>query len=126
MKWPKNVQFNRLNITYDYDDAGNQTEKTENGVTQDFNYTPRQRVKTITIGGAPPIAYQYDYAGQRINIQKNGTEKRNLYDGLTLIAETNTLGNTLARYHYGQRHQVAETRNGQSALYTRHWGRFLA
>lgn len=106
-----------LNISYNYDNAGNQTEKIENGVTTDFSYTPRQRVQTITIGGAPPIEYQYDHTGQRVNIQTNGTEKRHLYDGLSLIAETNTIGNTIARYHYGQSHQVAETRNNQSAFY---------
>ncbi|MFK8012943.1 MAG: RHS repeat-associated core domain-containing protein, partial [Marinicellaceae bacterium] len=53
---------------------------------------------------------QYDYSGQRINHQSNGQEKHFLYDGLTLIAETNTIGNTLARYHYGDRYQLAETR----------------
>jgi RHS repeat-associated protein len=106
-----------LDVSYDYDAAGNQTEKTENGVTTTFDYTARQRVKSITIGAQSPIEYQYDHAGQRINQQNNGTEKRYLYDGLSLIAETNTLGNTIARYHYGIHHQLAETRNTQSAFY---------
>jgi RHS repeat-associated protein len=106
-----------LDVSYDYDAAGNQTEKTENGVTTVFDYSARQRVKSITIGAQSPIEYQYDHSGQRINQQNSGTEKRYLYDGLSLIAETNTLGNTIARYHYGIHHQLAETRNSQSAFY---------
>ncbi|MFK8011106.1 MAG: transglutaminase domain-containing protein, partial [Marinicellaceae bacterium] len=91
------------NTTYTFDDAGNQLSKDENGVLTAFNYTARGRVKDITIGANNPINYQYDYSGQRINHQSNGQEKHFLYDGLTLIAETNTIGNTLARYHYGDR-----------------------
>ena len=106
-----------LDITYDYDSFGNQTEKVENSVTTTFDYTARQRVKSITIGTASPNEYQYDYAGQRINSQANGMEKHYLYDGLTLVAETNAIGNTLATYHYGQRRQLAETRNTTNSFY---------
>ena len=107
-----------LDITYDYDAFGNQTEKTQNGILTTFDYTPRQRVKTITVGSGQPNQYEYDYAGQRVNaISASGTERRYLYDGLTLVAETNTIGNTLATYHYGTRHQLAETRNSQNAFY---------
>ncbi|MGJ8663727.1 MAG: RHS repeat-associated core domain-containing protein, partial [Marinicella sp.] len=106
-----------LNITYDYDEFGNQIEKIDAGIVTTFDYTPRQRVKNITIGAGLPIEYQYDYAGQRVNSQANGMEKRHLYDGLTLIADTNAIGNTLATYHYGVRRQLAETRNGQNAYY---------
>jgi len=106
-----------LDITYDYDPFGNQTEKDTNGVITTFDYTARQRVKSITIGTASPNEYQYDYAGQRINSQANGMEKRYLYEGLTLVAETNAIGNTLATYHYGQRRQLAETRNTTNSFY---------
>ncbi len=44
-------------------------------------------------------------------------EKHYLYDGLTLVAETNAIGNTLATYHYGQRRQLAETRNTTNSYY---------
>jgi RHS repeat-associated protein len=108
---------NGSNSNYTYDLAGNQLTKTKDSIATVFDYTARQRVKTITIGGAPPIAYQYDYTGQRINHQASGLEKRFVYDGLTLIAETNTIGNTLARYHYGDRYQLAETRNTTNSYY---------
>ena len=104
-------------ISYIYDDAGNQIEKNDNGVKTIFDYSARHRVKTITIGAGNPINYQYDFSGQRINYQSNGIEKRYLYDGLTLIAETNTLGNTLARYHYGGSYQLAESRNDINSYY---------
>ena len=107
-----------LTVSYDYDAFGNQTQKTENGTTSVFDYTPRQRVKSITVGTAQPHQYEYDYAGQRVKATSaSGNEKRYLYDGLTLIAETNAIGNTLATYHYGARRQLAETRNGQRAYY---------
>ena len=102
---------NGLNIVYSYDDAGNQLSKDENGIITTFDYTARHRVKTITVGGAPPINYLYDYTGQRVKYLSKGLEKRYHYDGLTLIAQTNVLGNTFARYHYGDRFQLAETRS---------------
>ena len=108
---------NGLNTTYSYDEAGNQTEKIENGVTTTFDYSSRGRVKSITVGANPTINYQYDYTGQRVNHQSQGQEKRFLYDGLTLIAETNTIGNTFARYHFGDRYQLAETRNNINSYY---------
>ena len=100
-----------LNVNYSYDDAGNQLSKDENGIITTFDYTARHRVKTITVGGAPPINYLYDYTGQRVKYLSKGLEKRYHYDGLTLIAQTNVLGNTFARYHYGDRFQLAETRS---------------
>ncbi len=105
------------NTSYTFDDAGNQLSKDKNGVITTFDYTARHRVKSITIGTQPAINYQYDYTGQRVNYQRNGIEKRYLYDGLTLIAETNTIGNTLARYHYGDRYQLAEQRNSINSYY---------
>ncbi len=104
-------------ISYTYDNAGNQLTKDDNGTLTTFEYTARQRVKSITLGAQPPINYQYDYTGQRVNYQRNGIEKRYLYDGLTLIAETNTIGNTIARYHYGDRYQLAEQRNSINSYY---------
>ena len=44
-------------------------------------------------------------------------EKQYLYDGLTLIAQTNVIGNTIARYHYGDRYQLAENRNNVNSYF---------
>ncbi|VAW38450.1 Beta-galactosidase, partial [hydrothermal vent metagenome] len=105
------------NTVYIYDSAGNQLSKDTDGLTTTFDYTARHRVKSITIGASNPINYQYDYTGQRVNYQSNGIEKRYLYDGLALIAETNTIGNTLAKYIYGNRYQLAEQRNSLNSYY---------
>ncbi|MFC3195551.1 RHS repeat domain-containing protein [Marinicella sediminis] len=83
-----------------------------------YVYNDRDQLTSITVGTAQPHQYEYDYAGQRVKATSaSGNEKRYLYDGLTLIAETNAIGNTLATYHYGARRQLAETRNGQRAYY---------
>jgi len=52
-----------------------------------------------------------------VRYQSNNMEKQYLYDGLTLIAQTNVIGNTIARYHYGDRYQLAENRNNVNSYF---------
>ena len=103
-----------LNVTYNYDDAGNQTQMVRNGQTTTFDYNPRQRVKTITQNSLP-IHYKYDYLGNRIEKQSNGQTSYYTYDGTSLLYETNTIGNVLAKYHYGSDRILAETRGNQNS-----------
>ena len=86
-----------------------------------FHY-PDPRL-TITLPGAPPIQYSYNEAGLRDSQSQNGQTLHYIYDQTSLIAETNTTGDELARYtHSGLGPSVgliAEARSGvQTYLHT--------
>jgi len=105
---------NGLNMTYSYDASGNRTEHNKNGNITTFDYNPRQRIKSITKNGIT-TSFKYDYLGNRIEKTSNGQTTRYTYDGTSLLYETNTIGNVLAKYHYGSDRILAETRNGQNS-----------
>ena len=90
-------------ITYQYDANGNQISKTDASGTTNLVYGPRDRLLTITLPGAPPIAYSYNEAGLRDSQSQNGQTLHYIYDQTSLIAETNTNGNELAHHHPLQR-----------------------
>ena len=74
---------------------------------------------TITLPGAPPIAYSYNEAGLRDSQSQNGNQINYLYDQTSLIAETNTTGDELARYTHSSVGLIAEARSGvQTYLHT--------
>ncbi|WP_223789562.1 RHS repeat domain-containing protein [Marinicella meishanensis] len=104
---------NGLNVSFSYDATGNRTEKNINGDISIYNYTPRQRIKSIISGGSN-IEYKYDYLGNRIKKVSNGQTRFFTYDGTSLLFETNNIGNVIAKYHYGSDRVIAETRSGSS------------
>lgn len=61
-------------ITYQYDNNGNQTQKTDSTGTTNMSYGPRDRLLIITLPGAPPIAYSYNDQGLRDSQSQNGTQ----------------------------------------------------
>ena len=74
---------------------------------------------TITLPGAPPIAYSYNEEGLRDSQSQNGQTLHYLYDQTSLIAETNTTGDELARYTHSSVGLIAEARSGvQTYLHT--------
>ncbi|MCF6300266.1 MAG: hypothetical protein L3J52_03985 [Proteobacteria bacterium] len=103
-----------LDISYQYDNAGNRTQINRNGNLTTFTYTPRGRVKTISQNGTD-INYTYDYLGNRIKKETSGQSILYTYDQTSLLYETNTIGNVLAKYHYGSDRILAETRNNQNS-----------
>jgi len=99
-------------ITYQYDNNGNQTQKTDSTGTTNMSYGPRDRLLTITLPGAPPMAYSYNDQGLRDSQSQNGTQLNHLYDQQSLIAESNSLGDEIARYTHSSVGLIAEARNG--------------
>ena len=74
---------------------------------------------TITLPGAPPIAYSYNEAGLRDSQSQNGNQINYIYDQTSLIAETNTNNDELARYTHSSVGLIAEARSGvQTYLHT--------
>ena len=106
-------------ITYQYDNNGNQTQKTDASGTTNLVYGPRDRLLTITLPGAPPIAYSYNEAGLRDSQSQNGQTLHYIYDQTSLIAETNSINDEIARYTHSSVGLIAEARSGvQSYLHT--------
>ena len=54
----------------------------------------------ITLPGAPPITYSYNEAGLRDSQSQNGQTLHYLYYQTSLIAETNSINDELARASY--------------------------
>ena len=74
---------------------------------------------TITLPGAPPIAYSYNEAGLRDSQNQNGNQINYIYDQTSLIAETNSINDEIARYTHSSVGLIAEARSGvQTYLHT--------
>ena len=99
-------------ITYQYDNNGNQTQKTDASGTTNLVYGPRDRLLTITLPGAPPIQYSYNEAGLRDSQSQNGNQINYIYDQTSLIAETNTNNDEIARYTHSSLGLIAVARSG--------------
>ena len=67
---------------------------------------------TIILPGAPPIQYSYNEAGLRDSQSQNGQTLHYLYDQTSLIAETNTNNDEIARYTHSSVGLIAEARSG--------------
>ena len=106
-----------LDITYTYDANGNQTGKVENGVTSAFSFNARNRMALVEVDGQPGVEFEYDYFGMRVAKTVSGSRSQYVYDDGGLIGETNTLGNAIARYHYGSDRLLAESRSTQNAYF---------
>jgi len=109
-------------ITFTYDEAGNRTSKTHNGVTTEYGWSPRGDLAEVSRNGMWLARYQYNADGLRVIKQirpvgQNIQEFRYIYDGNHLIAETNAIGNTLVRYHWIEDRPMGETRNGENYYY---------
>lgn len=91
------------NITFTYDANGNRETKAQGGITTTYRWDARDRLVEVLRGGVWVARYEYNARGQRTRKDVNGpspTTVRYVYDGPHLIAETNVIGNTLAKYHY--------------------------
>lgn len=87
--------------TFDYDDNGNQTRRTQGGVVTDLLYDVRDKLVEVRRGGLLLEAYAYDYQGLRI--RKSGPEGvfRFIYDQDSILLQTDDAGNTISKYDYG-------------------------
>ena len=110
-------------ITFTYDEAGNRTSKTHNGVLTEYKWSPRQRLVEVSRNGMWLARYQYDYRGLRTVKQIRPVGKSTLqynyhydYDG-RLIAETNVLGNVAVHYQWANGELVGELRHQRDNYY---------
>jgi RHS repeat-associated protein len=90
------------NVTtyYYYDDNGALTKMWDSGATDAtyFEYGPNQLVTKVTPPAAEGAAWEFDYDG----INRGGTERNLLWDGLNCLEKRNVSDGSLhARYTYG-------------------------
>lgn len=105
-----------MHVTLAYDANGNVRTQTDASGTRAFTYDARDRLLTLAQPNAPPLAFDYQSDGLRLAKRQAGSETRYQYDQQSLIAETNAIGNTLARYHYGATQLVSRTDAGSPPI----------
>ncbi len=104
-----------LEAEYTYDANGNRIAADKNGIIRQFNFTARDRLKSLNLQGAPPeVEWHYDDAGFRIAETTPSEARRFRWDSESLAFETNVLGNVLARYDHGPDRILAETEAGST------------
>jgi RHS repeat-associated protein len=86
---------------YTFDANGNQTRKTQNGSTTNFAYDVKDQLLSVNQNNANIGVFSYDYQGHRIVKDMGGSIVRYAYDGSSVLVETDTSGNTLAKLDYG-------------------------
>lgn len=92
-----------------FDPNGNLETQTVAGTARTFTYDHRDRLLTFEATGQPPVRFDYDHEGRRTEKAGASQTTRYQYDLGSLHAETNVLGNTLARYHFSAQQLLVQT-----------------
>lgn len=106
--------------TYQYDNNGNMTQKTNRttGEITTLTYDTQNRLVQVTKPGMT-VSYKHDPFGRRIEKNVNGIITKYLYDGEDIVIEYDGNGNMIAKYTHG--HGIDEPlsmeKNGQSYYY---------
>lgn len=82
----------RPSVSYQYDADGNQTSKTENGVTTQYLYDASNRLVQIKQGGNVTASYAYDPFDRRVWKEVAGKRTSYLYADEGLVAEFDAAG----------------------------------
>jgi RHS repeat-associated protein len=103
--------------TFTWDANGNQTGKTQRGVTTTSVYDLQDRLVEVQQGTAVLGRFLYDFAGRRT--EKIGAEGVRLYvyDQTSLLAEYSDTGLQVAKYDYGPDRLISLERSGQRRYY---------
>src|SRR5690606_26061550 len=88
-------------ITYHFDANGNQTGKTQAGVTTTFVYDVRDHLRQVTQGGSTVGQFLYDHRSLRVEKQGARGTERYSYDDTSVLTQFDASGATLAKYEYG-------------------------
>ncbi len=111
-----------VDVVQTWDANGNLATQTVNGQSpRVYAYDARDRLVGLTLPASPTgpatLAFAYHADGLRREKTDGTTTTRYRYDGQSLLAETNTLGNTLRQFHYSATQLVAQTQAGATPTY---------
>ncbi len=106
--------------TYQYDNNGNMTQKTNRttGEITTLTYDTQNRLVQVTNPGTT-ASYKYDPFSRRIEKNVNGIITKYLYDGEDIVIEYDGNGNMIAKYTHGLGidESLSMEKNGQSYYY---------
>ena len=92
---------NSKNVSYQFDDNGNQTQKTKNGVITTFVYNTQNQLVSVQEDLTTLGQFYYNYAGMRTQKTANGTTSNYSYDGDSVLTQSDTSNATTVKYDYG-------------------------
>ena len=92
---------NSKNVSYQFDDNGNQTQKTKNGVITTFVYNTQNQLVSVQEDLTTLGQFYYNYAGLRTQKTANGTTSNYSYDGDSVLTQSDTSNATTVKYDYG-------------------------
>ena len=88
-------------ITFEYDDNGNMTKKTDAGQVTNYIYNVEDRLERVEDGSGSLIShYYYDPFGRRLWKEVNGVRTYFVYADEGLVAEVDAAGNVVKSYGY--------------------------
>lgn len=99
-------------LSQTFDPNGNLETQAVAGTTRTFTYDHRDRLLAFELSGQSLLRFDYDHEGRRIEKAGASQTTRYQYDLDSLHAETNVIGNTLARYHFGAQQLLVQTITG--------------
>ena len=95
------ASYPETNTTFTYDENGNRLTKTQGGIEDQYDWDTRNRLVALWRNDSLIARYYYHWSGLRSSKETFGPGAslvRFEYEGPWLVAESNVLGNTLARY----------------------------
>lgn len=99
-------------LSQTFDPNGNLETQAVAGTTRTFTYDHRDRLLAFEVSGQSLLRFDYDHEGRRIEKAGASRTTRYQYDLNSLHAETNVIGNTLARYHFSAQLLLVQTITG--------------
>ncbi len=112
----------RVQVEQTWDANGNLATQTVNGQPPRVHtYDARDRLVGLTLPNSPngPTTLRFAYHPDGLRREKTDglTTTRYQYDGHSLLAETNAIGNTLRQFHYSATQLIGQTQAGTTPVY---------
>ncbi|WP_386066301.1 RHS repeat-associated core domain-containing protein [Tahibacter sp. UC22_41] len=111
-----------VHVDQTWDANGNLATQTVNGQPpRIYTYDARDRLVGLTLANSPngPTTLRFAYHADGLRREKTDgvTTTHYQYDGQSLLAETNAIGNTLRQFHYSATQLIATTQTGTTPVH---------
>lgn len=105
-----------VHVVQTWDANGNLATQSTNGAApRVHSYDARDRLIGLTLPGQN-LSFAYHPDGLRREKSNGAASTRYQYDGQSLLAETNAIGNTLKQYRYSASQLISETKAGTTPV----------
>ena len=89
------------NVTYTYDDNGNQVQKVKGTDTTSFTYDIRDHLRVVSHNDQERGQYLFDHQGMRISKTEAGKQTKYVYDGKSVLQQYENVADVISHYYYG-------------------------